>query len=137
MAFDIISLLPVASVNGALWMFIESLIVAAVVVFADRIIAHEMEVKHAVIVSIAAFFAIPFLMSAALPLLFFNATFNIIFFYGLPLLVWILLAEAFLSGADHKTKIELAFVAWIVYLFVGYVGIYTGIPAMLNQYIPF
>jgi len=134
---DVFSLLPVASVSGAIWMFIESIIVAIVVVIADRIIAHEMEMKHAVAVSIAAFFAIPFLMNAVFSIVQIDYMFMTIIINGLPLLVWIILAEVFLGSTDHKTKIELAFVAWIAYLIVMYAGIYSGIPQTLSQYIPF
>lgn len=137
MVFDIAALLPAASVNGAIWMFIESLIVSIVVIIADRVIAHEMEVTHAVVVSIAAFFAIPFLTTAAWLVVPLDYTFRMIITNGLPLLVWMVLAEMFLSGADHKTKIELAFIAWIAYLVIGYAGASTGIPQTLSQYVPF
>ncbi|MBI5061251.1 MAG: hypothetical protein HZB67_02975 [Candidatus Aenigmarchaeota archaeon] len=134
---DIAALLSVASVNHAIWMIIEALIVSVVVIISDRFIAHEMEVTHALAVSIAAFFAIPFLTSAVFMFASLGAMFNIVLFYGLPLVIWIILAEMFLSGADHKVKIELAFIAWAAYLAIDFAGYSTGIPQMLSQYIPF
>ncbi len=134
---DLAVLIPVASVSGALWLLVKSLLVFVVIVVADRLLAHEMEFKHALAVSVAAFFAIPFLLSAVYLFLDFGFQLNLILFYGLPLLVWIILAEAFLGGADHKTKLELAFIAWVSYLVIDFAGASTGIPQAISQFVPF
>ena len=125
------------SVSGVIWLVIKSIIVFFVIVLADKIIAHEIETKHAFMVSIASYLLIP--IATTLLLSFVNLPFQIsaIFFYGLPLLVWLALGEFFIQGADRTTKLKIAFIAFVAYLALDFFGAQTGIPQFIRSYIPY
>lgn len=129
MAVDLLATFGIPlSVGGALALLIQSLITAAVIVLSDKIIAHEMDIKHAFMMSIGAYFAVPLIMLGVaaggiqLP--------SVVTLYIVPLLAWIVLGEILLK-ADTVTKAKVAAVAFIVYTVLQFVGVVGIIVRML------
>lgn len=134
---DILALLPAASVSGVIWTLVKALIVFVAIVISDKVIAHEIEIKHALLMSIAAYFLIPIVVAAILIIQVISYPFNLALAWILPLIVWIILGEVVLHGADRKAKLGIAVVAFIVYVIVDFFGASTGIPQMISSVIPF
>lgn len=98
--------LPI-SASLAITYLINTLLAFAAVVLADRIIAHEMEAKRALVIAVISLFATPLL-----------APYLGIYDRGvailLSLVVWVVMGEI-LFHADFQTKLKVMGVAFLVY----------------------
>ena len=98
--------LPI-SVSLATTYLINTLLAFAAVVLSDRIIAHEVEVKHALILSVISLFVVPLL-----------APYIGVFDRGIAIIlsfvVWVALGEVLLR-ADYGTKFKVLAIAFGVY----------------------
>ncbi|MFH0832363.1 MAG: hypothetical protein V1900_01410 [Candidatus Aenigmatarchaeota archaeon] len=118
--FDI---LPFTSMSNLTLYFVNSLIAFVAVMLSDEIIAHNIEVKHALILSVLSFFVAP----VVAPLVGLSGIYALIL---IPLVVWVLLGEIVLE-ADWETKLKVLLVAFAVYyilsivlgdMIVGFIG---------------
>ena len=100
-----------ATAGGIVWLLVQSLIVFLVIVLADRVIAHGVQTKHALILSFAAYF-IPGLILFGLNLAGVLLPGSILLV--VPLLVWIGLGELLLEG-DFKSKLIVAVIAYVAF----------------------
>lgn len=112
---DIIGLIPL-TIPGIVASFMNSLLAGIVIMAADKLIAHNIEAKHALLISGIALFITPILGAFAAD---FVALPGFVFAYLLPLLVWIVLGELLLkSGMAAKLKVmAIAFVVYVVLSF--------------------
>ncbi len=98
--------LPI-SMSLATAYLINTLLAFVAVVLSDRIIAHEVEAKHALILAVMAFFVAPML-----------APYIGVYDRGIAIIlsfvVWVLLGEALLR-ADLGTKFKVLAIAFVVY----------------------
>ncbi len=118
------------SVGGVIGLLIDALLTFAIIVLIDKIIAHEMELKHALIMALVAYFITPIMMFALVAVIPGTMSFVILGFI-VPLLIWVLLGELLLHG-DFGTKLKVAVVAFVVY----FILTYAGIPGMIASMIP-
>ena len=115
------------SVGGVISLVINVVVTALAIMIADKVITHEVEAKHSLIMAFVAYFLLPLGLSYLIA--FVPAVSAIAFI--LPLIVWIALGELLLK-ADRKQKAIVAVIAYAVnLLLLGYV---TGFVASL---IPF
>ncbi len=122
---QIFSSLP--SVGGIISLLINVIITAIAIMIADKVITHEIEAKHSLIMAFIAYFLLPLGLSY---LITFVPVVSAIAFI-LPLVVWIILGEILLK-ADSKQKAIVAVIAYAVnLLLLGYV---TG---FIRALIPF
>lgn len=119
------------TIPGILGLLITTFIIFIALVIADKVIAHEMDTKHILIMSFLCAFVVPIIVSIALPILPIPAGFSQIFYFGFPLLMWIIFGEALLRG-DFKQKIAVAFIAFAVFTALQM----FGISGMITQFIP-
>lgn len=112
---DIIGFIPL-TIPGIVAMFLDSLLAAVVIILADKIIAHNIEAKHAFMISGIALFIAPILGAFAASYI---ALPGFIFAYILPLLVWVALGEILLQ-ADRMAKVKVMAVAFVVYLVLSF-----------------
>ncbi len=118
------------SISGLIGLFINVIITTVAIIIADKIIAHEIEGKHAFIMAFVAYFVTPLLLTGL-------ALVNIVLpsvavLYIIPLVVWIGLGEILLK-ADFKAKLIVAVLAFVIYAALTAIGI----PAMMYNLIPF
>jgi hypothetical protein len=119
------------SVGGIIGLFINAVVTSIAIVIADKVIAHNIEFKHAFIMAIAAFFITPmFITGLMLAGFYIDLSLSL---YVLPLLVWIILSELLLQS-EVKTKLYVALFAFVVFLVLRDV---VGLPAMLYSVIGF
>ena len=99
------------TVGGIVWLFVQTFIVFIIIVIADRVISHGVEMKHALILTFAAYF-----LSQLIPLglAIVGVQLPSSIFLVLPLIVWIGLGELLLSG-DFKTKLIVAVIAYVAF----------------------
>ena len=126
---DILGVLPPLSVGYAIGTLVKAFVAFIAIVVADKIIAHEINIKHSLIIAIVSLFLIPIVGNLitqfiSLPMLVFN--------YILPLVVWIILGEILLKS-DMKTKLKVIVIAFVVYAILEYVGV----PFIIAGLIPF
>ncbi|MBI4896446.1 MAG: hypothetical protein HY832_02760 [Candidatus Aenigmarchaeota archaeon] len=76
-------------------LLVDSLLAAIAIIAVNKLLAHEFEIKHALILSIVALFFTPVISALVLS---FIAPPMWITLYVLPLFVWIVLGEALLSS---------------------------------------
>ncbi len=109
MPLEIMAFLSFAAIIATL---LSSLVAFVALVISDKFIAHGIEAKKLLIISIVALFVAPLagslLSSYVLIPLYIHA-------YLLPLAIWIILGEILLSE-DRMTKLKVAAVGWVVYL---------------------
>lgn len=107
---DLLGIIPL-TVGGIVADIVSMLIIFAALVIADKIIAHSVDAKRLLIMSVIAFFVAPIVGSLI-------AGYIAIPFIGyiLPLIVWIILGELLIKEADMKTKLKVIIVAFIVYI---------------------
>ena len=113
------------SVGGAIGLLLTTLIIFVAIVLSDKILSHEMDTKHVLIMSFLCAFVVPLITSLVTSLISFPAGFSQIFFFGLPLVSWIIIGEFLLEG-DMKQKLTVAFIAFAIFTALQMFGI-TGI----------
>ncbi len=108
------------TVGGAVGLLVQALITAIVIILADKVIAHEFDIKHSFIMALGSYFAMPLIMlgiaagGLQLP--------GIVVLYIVPLLAWVVLGEILLK-ADTVTKAKVAVAAFVVYTILQYAGV--------------
>lgn len=109
---DVLSFVPM-TLGGIIATLVNVLIIFLALVIADKVIAHNVNMKRLLIMALIAFFLVPILGSLI-------AGFATIPFIGLilPLVVWIILGELLIREADMKTKLKVVVVAFVVYTFL-------------------
>ena len=112
MVVDILSFVPL-SVGGVIALLLNSVIAFIALVIADKVIAHNVDVKHLFIMSIVALFVTPIIGGLVLGYL---AIPTVVSSYLLPLVVWIALGEVLIKEADMKTKLKVVIVGFIAYI---------------------
>jgi hypothetical protein len=121
------------TIPDIIYLLIKVFVIFIALVIADKVIAHEMEIKHILIMAFLCAFIVPFVTIGLInPFLspFVPAGFSQIFFYGLPLVFWIILGEALLGG-EFKEKLIVAFIAFAVFVALDFIGL----QSMLNNLI--
>ena len=124
-----IGVLPLSLV-GIIGLLITTLIIFIALIIADKIIAHEMDIKHVLIMAFLCAFIVPIITAIALPFLPIPAGFGQIFYYGFPLLSWVVLGEILLGG-EFKEKLAVAFIAFAVFTALQMFGISATIMGFL------
>lgn len=118
--------LPISTSLAATYL-INTLLAFAAVVLSDRIIAHEVELKHALIISVIALFVTPML-----------APYIGVFDRGLAIVlsfvVWVIAGEILLR-ADYATKFKVLAIAFFVYYILS-VFLADTIQRYLRAYLP-
>jgi hypothetical protein len=105
------------SINSVLIYLVNALIAWVALIAADTVIAHNIEAKKTLVLSLAAFFVVPFF----LPLLGLGALGSTVV---VSAIVWIGLGELILE-ADWTTKLKVLLIGFIVYFVVSmYLGEY-------------
>lgn len=99
------------TIGGLVWLFVQTFAVFLVIVLADRLISHGVEMKHALILSFAAYF-LPGLLRLGLSIVGISLPDPIVLV--LPLLIWIGLGELLLEG-DFKGKLIVAVIAYVTF----------------------
>ncbi|HIG97411.1 MAG TPA: hypothetical protein HA230_03655 [Candidatus Aenigmarchaeota archaeon] len=109
---DILSFVPM-TLGGIIATLVNVLIIFLALVIADKVIAHNVNVKRLLIMALIAFFLAPIIGSLI-------AGYVAIPYIGLilPLIVWIILGELLIKEADMKTKLKVVVVAFVVYTFL-------------------
>ena len=126
---DVIALLGVPlSPAGVVALLAQALVTALAILIADRLIAHNFEVKHALMMAFGAYFLTP-LAAAGIALAGINIP-ALVAAYLAPLAVWAILGEILLES-DWMTKFKVAGVAFAVYLILQQVHVTTYIVAAL------
>ncbi|MBI4170384.1 MAG: hypothetical protein HY514_01725 [Candidatus Aenigmarchaeota archaeon] len=106
------------SVGGIISLVVNVIVTAIAIMIADKIITHEIEIKHSLIMAFIAYFILPLALSYLIVFVPVISTIAII----LPLIVWIILGEVLLK-ADRKQKAIVAIIAYAVnLLLLGYVS---------------
>jgi len=127
----LLSVVPL-SIGGVISLLINALLVFIVLVVVNKIIEHEMEAKHSLIMAFLALFLAPLAMaviamtgvSAVIPY------FGIIAMFVIPLLVWILLGELLLKG-DRMEKLKVVLIAFVVYFILNFIGVSIMIRSLI------
>ena len=130
MALDVLALLPL-SISGIIWLLLKTVLIFVALILSDKILAHNMETKHILIMAFLVAFVVPIIVTLLLQFITLPAGFSQIFFYGLPLLMWIILGEILLGG-DFKEKIMVAFIAFAIFTALDLIGI----QSLVMQFIP-
>lgn len=109
---DVLSFVPM-TLGGIVATLINVLIIFLALVIADKVIAHNINVKRLLIMALIAFFLTPIVGSLI-------AGYIAIPYLGLilPLIVWVILGELLIKEADMKTKLKVVVVAFVVYTFL-------------------
>jgi len=121
MALEILASFIPTSVGGAIGLLVQILIIWVVVMLADKIIAHQMQAKHSLILAVLAYFLSPLVLAfAAISIPFAGII--------IPLIVWIVLGEILLRGyGGAKARLKVAAIAFVIYLVLNY----AGVPGMI------
>ncbi|MFH0948982.1 MAG: hypothetical protein V1802_00670 [Candidatus Aenigmatarchaeota archaeon] len=117
------------SVGYYIGLLVDALIVFVVLIIADKLVAHNFEIKRTLILAIVALFLTPIITSfigtaITLP--------SFVFIYILPLIVWIVLGEILLKEAGIMAKLKVIVIAFVVWTILNY----AGIPGMLMAMLP-
>ncbi|GEM_PF-2048597 len=123
---EILGLIP-TTLGGVIGLLVQVLIVWIAVMLADKIIAHQIEAKHSLILAVLAYFITPLVLSfAAISIPFAGII--------VPLIVWIILGQILLrQTAGFVPKVKVAAVAFVIYFILTFVGL----PAMIAGAIAF
>ena len=119
------------TIGGIVWLLIKTFLIFVALVIADKIISHDMNAKHVLIMAFLVAFVVPIITSLALPFIALPAGFSQLIFYGLPLLMWIVFGEVLLGG-DYKQKIAVAFIAFAIFTVLDF----FGIQQIIFQFLP-
>lgn len=120
---DIIGAIPL-SVAGIVATLVNALLAFVVILVIDKVIAHNLEPKKALIISLVALFLTPVLGAFAASYI---ALPDLVFAYVMPLLVWVVLGEILLEG-DMTAKLKVMVIAFIVYIVLSF----TVAPMLLS-----
>ncbi len=97
------------SVGGIISLLINVIITAIAIMIADKLITHEISVKHSLLMAFIAYLIVPILFSFLFTFVPGIAVIGII----LPLVAWIILGELLLKS-DRKQKAIVAIIAYAV-----------------------
>ena len=120
------------SIGGIISLLLTTVIIFVAIVLSDKILSHEMDTKHVLIMSFLCAFIVPLITSLVTSFISFPAGFSQIFFFGMPLVSWIILGEILLEG-DFKQKIIVAFIAFAIFTALQM----FGIAGIIRSFIPF
>ena len=115
------------SIGGIVSLVVNVIVTAIAIMIADKVIAHEINFKHSLIMAVIAYLVVPLAISFAVLYVPAIAIVSII----LPLVAWIILGEILLSS-DMKQKAIVAIIAYAVNIFL---SIYVS--GMILSFIPF
>ena len=121
MVLDVLASQIPSSVGGVVSLLVQVIVIWAVVILADKIIAHRVEPKRSLILAFLAYFISPLVLAFAA----INIPFAGIL---LPLLVWIVLGEILLRVSSFVNRLKVAVLAFVIYLLLNVLGI-TGMIA--------
>ncbi len=115
MAFEFLSMFGIpTTIGGIVWLFVQTLVIFLVIMIADRVISHGVEMRHALILSFAAYF-LPGLLLFGLNVA--GVVLPGFVLLALPIIVWIALGEVLLEG-DFKNKLIVAVIAYATFLVI-------------------
>lgn len=100
------------SLGGIIGLLISTLVAFVALVLSDTVIAHGIEAKRLLIMSLVALFIAPIAGSFLSGYIVLS---SFVFAYAVPLAVWIILGEVLLT-ADMMTKVKVAAVGFVVYI---------------------
>lgn len=119
MAIELLGLIP-TTIGGVIALLVQILIIWIVVVLADKVIAHQIHAKRALILAVLAYFVSPLILGlAAISIPFAGII--------VPLVVWIILGEILLRGVSVGGKLKVAALAFVIYLILNF----AGVPGMI------
>jgi hypothetical protein len=127
MALEILASFIPTSVGGAIGLLVQILIIWVVVMLADKIIAHQIQAKHSLILAVLAYFLSPLVLAfAAISIPFAGII--------VPLIVWIVLGEVLLRGysGGAVARLKVAAIAFVIYLILNMVGVPGMIAAAIG-----
>ena len=127
MALEILASFIPSSVGGAIGLLVQILIIWVVVMLADKVIAHQIQAKHSLILAVLAYFLSPLVLAfAAIPIPFAGII--------VPLIVWIVLGEILLRGysGGAVARLKVAAIAFVIYLILNMVGVPGMIAAAIG-----
>lgn len=104
--------------------FMEWVIILFILVFSDVLIAHSIEFKKLLILSLIAYLITPFALDIA-PV---SYPFTLL----VPLILWIILSEILLREASVKQKAIIATLAYITYLILTFLNVPIYVRAVIG-----
>ncbi len=110
-------------------MALNAFIVFLAIVLSDRFLNHNMSIKRSAIMTIIAYFAMPYLIDIATSYISLPWASIIL----VPLVVWIILGEILLTDFTFKEKFKVALVAFVTYLILEFVPVGAFIVNLLSQ----
>lgn len=125
MALPILNYLPVSLAVAYL---LNAILAFAAVVLVDKVISHDIEAKHAFILSLVSFFAVPLLAP-------FVGAFERNASLVLSFVSWVILGEVILQS-DRTTKLKVLVIAFAVYYLLS-LFVADSVYAVLKRYLPF
>ena len=119
---DLSGVIPL-TLGGIVGLVVEVAIITAILTLSDKFIAHEMAIKHSLLMAFVAYLVVPVILAFA--------SFSIPFVgYIVPLVVWLVLGEVLLKG-DRQARLKASLLAFVVYIvltsFVNIPGIISGL----------
>jgi len=115
------------SIGGIISLLINVIITAIAIMIADKLITHEISVKHSLLMAFIAYLIVPILFSFLFTFVPGIAVIGII----LPLIAWIILGELLLKS-DRKQKAIVAVIAYAVNILL-----LTYVSGLIFSIIPF
>jgi hypothetical protein len=101
------------SISYIIATFISAIIAFIVIVISDKIIAHNIDIKHSFIMAIIALFVGPIV--GALIVTYANVAIPFFSSIILPLILWIILGEVLLKEGGMITKLKVIIIAFVVF----------------------
>ncbi len=124
MVFELLNI-P-STIGGAAWILVQTIVIFAVIVISDHIIAHGVGIKHALIMSFVAYFLAPLILVMASLGGFSMPYIHLI----IPLVVWVILGEILLEG-DMKDKAIVGVIAYVTYVLLSLSGLQAAVISMV------
>lgn len=118
---DVASLLPInfTSIGGIATLVVSMLIAWIILMISDKIIGHEIEAKHTLIISVISLLITPIVVSLLAKYMVLPGILaTLLVVYLLPLLVWIVLGELLIKDIDVVKKFGVMIIAFVVYTLV-------------------
>jgi hypothetical protein len=100
------------SIGGIIATLVSAIVAFIAIIIADELIAHNIEIKHSLIMAIVAMFIVPIISLFALSYV--NLDIPYIGTFIIPLIIWIILGEILLK-ADFMAKLKVIVIAFIVF----------------------
>ncbi len=127
---EIASILPASftTLSGILTLAVSMIIAWIILMLSDKIIGHEIEAKHTLMISIIALFITPIVVGLLAQFMALPAVLStLLVIYLLPLLVWVVLGEILIKDIDVTKKFLVMIVAFAVYTLVQmFAGLYIS-----------